>query len=174
MDILAHMLWANYGAQAGNLKLKKEKKPLINLTWVTFWSVFPDLFAFAIPIVIAIPAIIMNGFNLTRPDMFGLPATLYQYSHSLVLWAIIFIFVWILAKRPRLELLGWLLHILIDIPSHSATFYPTPFLFPISEYRFKDGISWSNTTFMIINYSLLLIVSLYIFRKNKKARLLHK
>jgi hypothetical protein len=93
MDILAHMLWTNYGARAVNKKLEKKKGPLISL--------------------------------------------------------------------------GWALHILIDIPSHAATFYPTPFLFPISNYRFTHGISWSNKWFMIINYSLLLLVSLYFFNRKK-------
>lgn len=169
MDILAHMLWANYGARVGNKKLEKKKKPLISLGWVTFWGVFPDLFAFGIPMVLAIPNFIKNGFSMGRPEVFGLPANLYQYSHSLVIWAAVFCIMWIIFKRPRLALLGWALHILIDIPSHSATFYPTPFLFPISEYRFVDGISWANPWYMIINYSLLLIVTLYFFLSKKKA-----
>ncbi len=166
MDILAHMLWANYGARAGNKKLEKKKKPLINLTWVTFWGVFPDLFAFGIPMILAIPTIITNGFTLDRHH-FGISATLYQYSHSLVIWAVVFSIVWIISKRPRLELLGWALHILIDIPSHAASFYPTPFLFPISEYKFLHGVSWGNKWYMIINYSLLLLVSLYFFTRKK-------
>jgi hypothetical protein len=168
MDILAHMLWANYGARTLNKKLEKKQKPRIHLGWVTFWGVFPDLFAFAIPIIISIPTLLMNGFSMGRPEASGLPATLYQYSHSIVIWAVVFIVAWIIAKRPRLELLGWTLHILIDIPSHGATFYPTPFLFPVSDYRFIDGISWSNPWYMVINYSLLLVVSLYFFRKKKE------
>jgi len=37
-------------------------------------------------------------------------------------------------------------------------FYATPFLFPISEYRFPYGVSWGNTYYMIINYSALILV----------------
>jgi hypothetical protein len=169
MDILAHMLWTNYGARAGNIKLEKKKKRTISLPWVTFWGVFPDLFAFGLPIsFLILKGIATLSFSFHRPDMFGLPATLYQYSHSLVIWAAVFIIVWIVSKRPRLELLGWLLHILIDIPSHAASFYPTPFLFPISDYRFLHGVSWGNKWYMIINYSLLLIISLYFFARKKK------
>ncbi len=167
MDILAHMLWTNYGARVGNTKLRKKKKPLINLGWATFWGVFPDLFAFGIPIVLAIPTLIMHGFSFDRHSLGGLPATLYQYSHSLIIWAIVFVIVWIISKRPRLALLGWLLHILIDIPSHAATFYPTPLLFPISDFLFTHGVSWASTPYMIINYSLLLIASLYLFLRKK-------
>jgi hypothetical protein len=172
MDILAHMLWANYGGRVGNKTLEKKKKPLIKLPWITFWGVFPDLFAFGIPMTIGIFSAIGNGvYKFGRPDMFGLPATLYQYSHSLVIWAVVFLIVWVIAKRPRFELLGWALHILIDIPSHAVTFYPTPFLFPLSEYRFAYGVPWSNQWFMIINYALLLFVTLYFFSRSKNKKI---
>jgi hypothetical protein len=146
MDILAHMLWANYGARAGNVKLEKKKKPLIHLGWVTFFGVFPDLFAFAIPMILAAPKIISSGLSRDNHH-FGISEVLYQYSHSLVLWAVVFLVVWAIYKRPRYELLGWTLHILIDIPSHGNGFYLTPFLFPVSEYRFTHGIPWSIHSF---------------------------
>ncbi len=175
MDILAHMLWANYGARAGNKQLEKKKKPLIKLPWVTFFGVFPDLFAFTIPFCIGIFNLIFKGQGMDHLGShhglaggFDLARFLYQFSHSIVIWAVVFCLVWYLSKRPRLELLGWALHILIDIPSHAASFYPTPFLFPVSEYKFLHGVSWGNTTYMIINYSLLLIVTLYFFNKKKK------
>jgi hypothetical protein len=102
---------------------------------------------------------------------FDLAAYLYQYSHSLVIWAAVFIIVWIVSRRPRWELLGWALHILIDIPSHVIDFYPTPFLFPISEYRFPYGIQWSNMWYMIINYSALAGVWIWIvIKKLQKKR----
>jgi hypothetical protein len=171
MDVLAHMLWTNYGSRVANKKLKRENKRPINLPWVTFWGVFPDLFAFGIPISIAIIRYIFNGFsNLARPDMFGLPLELYNYSHSLVIWAFVFLVVWIILKRPCLELLGWALHILIDIPSHVATFYPTPFLFPVSNFHFTHGISWGNQWYMVINYSLLFIASIYFFSSKRKTK----
>ena len=175
MDILAHMLWANYGARAGNKVLEKKKKPVISLAWPTWWGVFPDLFAFTIPFCIVIFNVIFKGQSLSLirnhhglAGGFDIASFLYQFSHSLVIWAVVFAVVWILSRRPRLVLLGWLLHILIDIPSHAGNMYPTPFLFPISDYRFLDGISWANPTYMIVNYSLLLIFTLYFFSKRKK------
>lgn len=177
MDILAHMLWTNYGARVGNKTLQKKKKPLVNLGWATFWGVFPDLFAFTMPFCIVIFNIIFNGQSVASvrnhhglASGFDIASFLYQFSHSLVIWALVFILVWILSRRPRLVLLGWLLHILIDIPSHAASFYPTPFLFPISNYRFLHGVSWSNTWYMIINYSLLLLATLYFFFRKRKPQ----
>lgn len=166
MDILAHTLWANAGARGVNgLRAKKGKPPVMHSGWTGFWGVFPDLFAFALPMALALYRVVIGetSFGALRDHHgpvggFDLAAYLYQYSHSLVIWAIVFVAVWAIYRRPRWELLGWALHILIDIPSHAIGFYPTPFLFPISEYRFPYGIPWSNTYYMIINYSALLIV----------------
>lgn len=183
MDILAHTLWANYGARTANrvIKKKNEKKvkqiPTLNIAWTSFFGVFPDLFAFTIPFIFIIWGVITGSI----PESFlgshhgplvgglDLAATLYQYSHSLVIWAVVFIIAWVFYKRPRFELLGWALHILIDIPSHVLSFYPTPFLFPISNYHFPYGIPWSDKWYMIINYSLLIICFVVITLTQKKG-----
>lgn len=175
MDILAHTLWANAAARKANDSLEKKGKSVrVHPIWTGFWGVFPDLFAFVIPFTISIFSLITGSISLDSishhnlPGGFDIAHVLYQYSHSLVVWAVVFILIWIFYKRPRYELLGWALHILIDIPSHSAEFFPTPFLFPISDYKFLYGISWGNQWYMIINYSLLLFVFLYFtFRKKK-------
>lgn len=81
---------------------------------------------------------------------------------------------WLVRKNVPLAMFGWALHILIDIPSHSISLYPTPFLWPISEYRFPYGVSWANQTFMIINYSALLIVWIFlIIYASKKSKISH-
>ncbi|MBI5139393.1 hypothetical protein HZA26_02170 [Candidatus Nomurabacteria bacterium] len=177
MDIFAHTLWANAMArEANDLALKKnqstqvDKKFQMHVGWTAFFGVFPDFFAFTIPFLLRFYFIIVGGNSLStffeRPRIegegfqngFDLAHNLYQYSHSLVIWGFVFIVVWAIYKRPRYELLGWALHILIDIPSHVLAFFPTPFLFPISDYKFPYGIQWSNQWFAIINYSLLLLV----------------
>ena len=177
MDIFAHALWTTAGARGANATVLQNKQRKFNIGWTAFWGVFPDLFAFGIPMIISIPRIIANGFNFDRSSLMGLPHEIYQYSHSLVIWLAVFLVVWVIRKKPAIVLFGWMLHILIDIPSHSGTFYPTPFLFPISNYKYLNGIAWSNTWYMIINYSLLLIVFLSMFiydyrkiRKQKKAQ----
>ncbi|MBP6884223.1 MAG: hypothetical protein KBC17_00180 [Candidatus Pacebacteria bacterium] len=171
MDIFAHTLWAAAGARGLNAKSTKHK---FNVGWTAFFGVFPDFFAFGIPLLLSAPSMIRDGVSFFRHSHHDLSPILYQYSHSIVVWALVFIFLWIVFRRPALFLFGWALHILIDIPSHSINFYPTPFLFPISEYRFPYGVSWANKWFMIINYSLLLIVFLGIlihdYRKRRKQK----
>jgi hypothetical protein len=178
MDILAHTLWTNAAARGVNgVREKKGKPKAVHVGWTAFWGVFPDLFAFTIPFILVIFKIITGQMSVSSfgghhlpVAGFDLAAYLYQYSHSLVIFAIVFIVVWIISKRPRYELLGWALHILIDIPSHVIDFYPTPFLWPISQYRFPYGIQWSNVYYMIINYSALVGVWIFILVKKKKIK----
>lgn len=175
MDIFAHILWANAGARGANKifakkvyldkKTSESKKFYMSPFWTGFWGVFPDFFAFTIPFIIGIYNMLFNpvyeggfGPHMIKNDGFDLAAYLYQFSHSLVIFFMVFVLVWVIYRRPRYELLGWALHILIDIPSHVLAFYPTPFLFPISDYRFPYGIQWSNMWYMIINYTLLAVV----------------
>ncbi len=70
----------------------------------------------------------------------------------------------ILARRIVFELLGWLLHILIDIPTHSFRYYATRFLWPLSDFRI-DGIAWWTPWFWGVTYGALVLVYFAIWRK---------
>ncbi len=178
MDVLAHTLWTNAGARFGNkIAEKKGKKFRLHIGWTAFWGVIPDFFAFTTSFVIILYKIIFTGqtFGNFRENSriiegFDLSSYLYQFSHSIIIWVLVFVLVWLISRRPRYEMLGWLLHILIDIPSHSIGFYSTPFLFPISEYHFPYGISWANKWYMIVNYSSLLIIWFKIVFFEKKYK----
>lgn len=179
MDILAHTLWTTAVARKANIEGDKKKKFFkLNIFWTAFFGIFPDLFAFTFPFVFSFYRVITGqeifGSFANRhqvADGFNLAHTLYQYSHSLVIWLLVFLIVWLIFKRPIWELLGWALHILIDIPSHSVLFFPTPFLFPISSYVFPYGIAWSNMYFMITNYTALLLVwGGFLFKKHRKNK----
>ncbi len=185
MDIFAHTLWTNAVARGANKVAEKKGKNFhMSVGWTAFFGIFPDLFAFTIPFIIRASFLFTGSATLSnffhRPEIaeegvfnnggFDLAHNLYRYSHSLVIWAAVFLIVWAIWKRPRWELLGWALHILIDIPSHALSFYPTPFLFPISDYKFPYGIQWSNQWYMIINYLALLIVWIRIFWKKIRIK----
>lgn len=57
-----------------------------------------------------------------------------------------------------MEMLAWPLHILVDIPTHSERFFPTPFLWPLSDFH-VDGHPWSDPRIFIPN--VILIAGLY-------------
>lgn len=81
----------------------------------------------------------------------------YNLTHSLIVWAIAFFLLWQLTKHPPWLLIAWLLHIVCDIPTHTAGYFPTPFLWPLPT-PFVDGIPWSTPWFMFSNYAIMIIV----------------
>ena len=176
MDIFAHGLWAGAAAKGINKKLEKPLK-----VWTaTLWGVLPDILSFA-PVFVWLFLNIafgdMSFGDLPRPDatepatrdtlpIFRATSFLYSVSHSAVLFFAIFGLVFLILRRPVWEMGGWLIHILIDIPTHSYKFYPTPFLWPFSEWKF-DGFSWGQPWFLAVNY--LAIVVVYILLRKKST-----
>lgn len=155
MDIFAHFFWT-YAI------FRKTKKPFL----AAFFGVLPDLLSFGVLFVINF--FLGKSFVRGPPNPASIPGYVtqsYNYTHSLVIFLIILLIIYLLTKRFYIFLLGWPLHILIDIPSHTSRFFPTPFLFPLSSYTFS-GINWGNPWFVKINYSLLLLTYIFIFRKN--------
>lgn len=177
MDILSHGLWAGAAAKAIN---SKKKEPL--RVWLAIlFGVFPDVFAFTVSFVYlgwlrltgdALPFIIRPG-EMEPPirnqhPLLQLTHSLYNLSHSLFIFFIVFGLVAWYFRRPIWEMGGWLIHILIDIPSHSYAFFPTPFLWPLSDFR-VNGIPWSTPAFFWTNIALLFGVYflLWIFFRKK-------
>jgi hypothetical protein len=69
-------------------------------------------------------------------------------------------------RRLWLPLLGWWSHIVIDVFTHSADFYPSPVFYPITYWGF-DGIAWNTPGFMALNYAALLVVGVWLWRKRR-------
>lgn len=154
MDTLSHALWG-YA-----VTLRKAKFGL-----AAFFGAFPDLFAFTLPFTIGI----LNGGLKSHgppnfPDYIGF---LYSLSHSLVICALVFAIIYAFKKKIYLWMIGWPLHILMDIPTHEKAFFATPFLYPLSNFT-VDGIRWSNPYIFSINWILLFGVYAYLFRKEIK------
>lgn len=180
MDFFSHGLWAGVAHKAITRKIKTDKP--ISAKWTVFWGVFPDLFAFALSFAWLFLGWFSGSRELTTfhqrvqsmepavndtlPIM-RLTNTLYNFSHSFFIFAAIFLLVWLVFRKPKLAMFGWLFHVLIDIPSHSYRFYPTPFLWPLSDWKF-NGISWGTPWFLIANY--VLIVAVYWLLRKKKEK----
>lgn len=181
MDTFSHGLWAGVLAKGVN---KAQKVRRVNVWAAMLWGFFPDLFAFSIPFVWIIWHVAFEGQSFsdfggrapvaepTSGDslwLFNISHVLYNVSHSLVVFAIVFGGVWAYFKQARLELLGWLLHILMDVPTHTYAFFPTPVFWPLFDWKF-DGIRWGQWWFIALNYSLLLFAyALLKMRRQKKA-----
>ena len=103
-------------------------------------------------------------FNWKNPNFDLVPRwvfTLYGITHSLFVMGAVFLTVFLIFKTIPIYLFAWTIHVLIDIPTHTKDFLPTPFLWPVSKYAFP-GISWGTKKFMIANYSLIILSFIYI------------
>lgn len=172
MDIFAHGLWTNLMYKA----VPQTRRDAKTTNWGIFFGIFPDLFAFtplfvyifyqaifrAQKLVFAHPE--DNGQSIPLSD---LTHQLYSFSHSLVIWAIVFLVAWAIFKKLPWVLFGWALHICIDIFSHNSHFFPTPFLWPISGFH-VNGWAWAEPVFMLVNYGALLILYLFAVPKLKQ------
>ena len=162
MDVFAHGLWT-YA-----LYHKKKYK------WIAaFFGIMPDLIAFA---QFFIFELFTRTLNFGKPSLQKIPNYVfigYNFTHSLIIFFIVLIIIYFITRKIPWIIGGWLIHILIDIPTHTKEFFPTPFLWPISNYKLSV-INWSNKYFMIINYSLLIMVYVYIIFFSKKLSNIYK
>ncbi len=167
MDVLAHALWTAPAAIAAR---QRSRYP-IHLGWAVFWGIFPDLFSFTVPAVLRVWWYATGVTASLLPDAKSAQRLqfvwrLYYGSHSLIVFATVFGVVWVLARRPVLELLGWGLHILIDIPTHKGIF-AVPFLWPLSSFALS-GIRWESGWFLVINYTALLLIFSWMWVRKRR------
>ena len=164
MDIISHGLWG--GAAFG----RKNKRDFF---LAFLFGFMPDFFSFG---MLFIYRIFLRLGASNPPDAILAPPhlpvpifvyNLYNITHSLIIFTLVFGIVWFLMKKPFWPILAWGLHILVDIPSHSFDFFPTPFLWPVSDFKI-NGISWGNPFIFFPNVVLLIIVYGFLYYKKKK------
>lgn len=163
MDIVAHALWAGAGlalarrrwpvrprSAALTMALAALPDVLHLLPIVAWWLGGDGTFATVRAYAIAVPG--------SEP---GLPHTvnllshhLHCIAHSAIVAGALSLLSWALLRSLWLPLLGWWSHIVIDVFTHSADFYPAPVLYPITQRGF-DGIAWNTPWFMLLNYLAL-------------------
>ena len=158
MDTLSHALWGK-----GLFGYRKYR-------WYSFlFGALPDLFSFGIYFIHSI--FFSSSPVIGRPTRSEIPEwvySLYDISHSLVIASIIIFIVYKINKEFAFPMLAWPAHIILDFFTHSVEFFPTPILWPISDYQF-DGIPWSNPIIFFTN--VLLIFLLFIYRWKRTSSL---
>jgi hypothetical protein len=161
MDIVAHGLW-------GGVVFGWRRK----FFWAFLFGVLPDLLAFG-PYFLY--TLITGTLAMGKPEISAVPSFVfisYDISHSLIVAVLLLLLVrFVISKKYAISFLAYPLHILLDIPSHDRAFFPTPFLYPLSDFVI-DGIPWSNPYFMAFNYlSLTTAFFLYFRRRSRRKRL---
>ena len=165
MDIVSHGLW---GSIAFGRKNKKS-------FWLAFLlGIAPDFFSFGIYTGSRLIQTIFDPesvhWSMRPPGMIEIDSyvhTLYNITHSFVVFALVFGIVWFIMKRPVWEMFAWAFHIFLDLFTHSTSFFPTPYLWPFS-FTPIDGIPWSTPIIFFTNIiSLAIIYIVYWYRKKR-------
>jgi hypothetical protein len=165
MEVIAHGLWASAAA----IGAKRWTKTRVPVGWAVWWAAFPDGMAFGPSFAAGLwlrlagnPNSDSAHGNVLPHVHIGLP--LYPAAHSLIVFLLAFALAAILARRVVFAMLGWLLHIVIDVPTHSLRYYATRFLWPVSDYRI-DGIAWWTPWFWVATYGALGAVFFLLWRR---------
>lgn len=134
--------------------------------WAFFFGMMPDILVFGPSFIGRFISMLSHGGSFFgRPDFASIPQYVYQgynITHSIVIFAIVFGLVWFIRRKPPLVILGWPLHIITDLFTHSTEFFPTPIFWPISDFH-VNGIPWSTPYIFIPNVILLIILYTYFF-----------
>ena len=180
MDVLSHWLW-------GILVTRKR----VNWKVSGPMGVLPDLVAFIPSGIYSV----MYGIERTSVDettrTSDFPAIawdIYQFSHSAVIVTLAFLIsYWLFTKfqgssferhfeeesrgnpfkLAALLWLPWYIHILLDIPTHTIQFFPTPVFYPLSDAMY-DGVRWSNPIVWFTNIGALIILWSIIISRDRK------
>lgn len=109
-------------------------------------------------------AIAVPGLEPALPPFVALVSHhLHCIMHSAIVAGAVTLLLWLAMRSIWIPLLGWWSHIAIDVFTHSADYYPSPVLYPITERGFDD-LAWNTPWFMLLNYVTLATVCLWLLR----------
>ncbi len=167
MDLVSHALWG------GIVFGQRSKKNFFTAAGIT---ILPDVLTeglFAGLYLLDIGN--MPGWENGHPNIPAYPfwaQNFYNSTHSVIVFTLCFLLIWMLVRKPVWIIGAWGLHILIDIPTHSINLFPTPFLWPLSDYKF-NGIGWHNP--LVLGANILLLLGAYsLWFKRRKGTAIRK
>ena len=162
MDVVAHGLWAGIG-----VALARHRWPISRRTAAATvaLAIVPDLAQLAPLLAVALAS---GQFDVLRAYAHALPALvamlahhLHCILHSAVIAGAVTVLVRCRLGRIWIPLWGWWSHIVIDVFTHSADYYPVPVLYPFTQRGF-DGLAWNTPWFLALNYAAIVLALLFV------------
>ena len=171
MDIFAHALWAGAGVVLARRRLPRIAPRTVVLTMTL--AALPDLFHL-LPLIgwwlfgdgslaaLRAYATALPANEPVLPPWVALWSHhLHCVAHSAVVAGVVTALLWAVMRSIWIPLLGWWSHIVIDVFTHAADFYPSPVLYPFTQRGF-DGLAWNTPWFVLANYTALVAVGLWL------------
>ena len=178
MDILAHSLWAAIGIGIARRSVAISRR---DAALTVALAAAPDLLQL-------VPLIgwgafgngdwsMLSAYSLASPDtepLLPAPVALVAHhlhcaTHSAVVALAFTVVIALGTRRFWLPLAGWWSHIVIDVFTHSADFYPSPVLYPLTMRGF-DGVGWNEPWFMALNYAALSACAIWLVASARRQR----
>ncbi len=179
MDVIAHALWAGAGVMLAQRHWSITRRTAVvtvalavvpdipHMLPIIGWSAFGTGSAAAVEgYALALP----GQEPVVPPLVEWLSHNLHCVTHSAIVAGVITLLLWAWMRRLWIPLLGWWSHIVIDVFTHSADYYPSPVIWPITREGF-DGVAWNEPWFMALNYLALVAVYLWFFQQWRRARI---
>lgn len=154
MDYVSHGLWSY-------IFFNRIKKPAL----AVFFGLFPDNASWLIYLLYRTA----NGSEFGKPVIMDIPSwvfVLYDISHSLIICGFVLLVIFVIMRTIPVYVYAWPISIFFDLLTHRRDFLPTPFLWPLSDWKFP-GISWGTRQFMIVNYSAITVCLVTILIKKR-------
>ena len=158
MDVLSHALWG------ATVVRNKELLPLvIGGSLLPDAGCLPDIFVVLHTYYRDYKKGIKRNFRELLTDWKEMPSRvstfdIYYLFYSFFTWLMFTFVLLVLAKNYLVISVGYLLHLLIDIPTHREV---TPF-FPVSKFHIKGIYFLDDWRVFVMNIFLLIIVNLAI------------
>lgn len=140
MDTVSHGLWPY-------LFFYNHKRRL----WALVIGMLPDVVAF-------VPHFLVEHFSGGQV----LFDAVYRLTHSLIIFAFVFCLIFVITRSVPWIAGAWGLHIIFDIFTHPASYYPTPYLYPFDS-PFLFALDFRQPWFYVVNYTVLLCACLILF-----------
>ena len=165
MDIVSHALIGKIISLP-----EKSKRPVF---WIIFFSVLPDFFQ--------LPFYFFLGYINKRPfliphnsdwegvrNLYPVLDFIQAMGHSFLFALLIILPIVLILKLPKLAFWAYIVHLLIDLPTHTGEWAVKPFYpFNYSVNGFTDAWSWPLWT-MAISWIILIAVIIILKRYYKK------
>ena len=165
MDTFAHgvagALFFSRSGYAGLLMKKKDAEPEPRrfdwtLAAAALFGVLPDLLSFSYVVFKHI-----FGGGRGKPPLEDIPGWVfasYNMTHSLIIVTAAVLLLFLVNRWLGISACAWLWHVLCDIPTHSKAYFPTPFLYPLSDFT-VDGVSFMCPSIFISYWSFLIVAA---------------
>lgn len=90
--------------------------------------------------------------------------SIYSLTHSLIIAGVMVSILFYINKKVGIAASAWILHVIMDIPVHNRGYFPTPFLYPLSDFTI-NGVN--SLKLWAVNWLVLILVYTYSYLRRK-------